>query len=112
MIVDVRIPEEFADGHLESAVNIDVQAEDFAAQVGALDPAGHSLIWCRSGNRSTVAGSVMTSLSFDDLTDPGGALEASAATGRVVAQDGRITGQRLPHWWRRPGGSDDCISSP
>ena len=84
VLIDVRTPEEFAGGHLEGAVNIDVQAADFAAQVAALDPAGRYLIYCRSGNRSAVAVSIMSSLGFSDLTDLGGVPQASAATGLPV----------------------------
>ena len=35
-----RTPAEFAQGHLEGAVNIDVSAADFASRISALDPAG------------------------------------------------------------------------
>ena len=28
-LVDVRTPEEFAEGHLENAINIDITADDF-----------------------------------------------------------------------------------
>ena len=39
-IIDVRSPEEFAQGHIEGAVNYNVQGPDFGAQISALDPAG------------------------------------------------------------------------
>ena len=32
VIIDVRTPAEFANGHLDGAVNIDVQSADFAAK--------------------------------------------------------------------------------
>jgi phage shock protein E len=53
--IDVRTPEEFAAGHIEGAVNYNVEGPDFAAQIGALDPAGTYAVYCRSGNRSQVA---------------------------------------------------------
>ena len=52
VIIDVRTPGEFASGHLEGALNIDVQSPDFAAQVSQLDPTQEYFIYCRSGNRS------------------------------------------------------------
>ena len=54
-IIDVRTSEEFASGHIAGAVNIPVQAADFAAQIAALDPAGRYAVYCRSGNRSQPA---------------------------------------------------------
>lgn len=58
-IIDVRTPEEFADGHLAGAVNIPVQASDFADRIRRLDPAGTYAVYCRSGNRSQPAVSEM-----------------------------------------------------
>ena len=84
VVIDVRTPAEFASGHLEGAVNIDVQAPDFADQVSRLDPAGRYLVYCRSGNRSAVAVAMMADLGFGDLTDLGGVAEAAQATGLAV----------------------------
>lgn len=54
-IIDVRTPEEFADGHIQGAVNIPVQQPGFAARVAQLDPKGTYAVYCRSGNRSQSA---------------------------------------------------------
>ncbi len=54
-IIDVRTPEEFADGHIQGAVNIPVQQPGFAAEVAQLDPNGIYAVYCRSGNRSQPA---------------------------------------------------------
>ncbi|MBK9739116.1 MAG: rhodanese-like domain-containing protein [Actinobacteria bacterium] len=59
IVIDVRTPEEFAEGHLEGAVNYNVEGPDFAAQIAALDPAGVYAVYCRSGNRSQVAVAAM-----------------------------------------------------
>jgi len=37
VVLDVRTPDEFSAGHIERAINIDIYAQDFDAQVGALD---------------------------------------------------------------------------
>lgn len=59
-IIDVRTPEEFTAGHIPGAVNVPVQAPDFAAQVKRLDPNGTYAVYCRSGNRSKPAVAAMT----------------------------------------------------
>ena len=84
VVIDVRTPGEFGSGHLDGAVNIDVQAADFVSQIRSLDPAGRYLVYCRSGNRSAAAIDIMRSLGFTDLTDLGSVAEASAATGIPV----------------------------
>ncbi len=86
-VIDVRTPEEFAEGHLEGAVNIDLSAPDFADRVGELDPAGAYVVYCRSGNRSAAAVEEMAELGFTDLTDVGGVDEAAEATGLAIVTD-------------------------
>ena len=50
-IVDVRTPAEFASGHIDGAVNIDIEGADFASQISALPKDGAYAVYCRSGNR-------------------------------------------------------------
>ncbi len=38
IIIDVRAPEEFAEGHLDGAINLDVQGGAFEAGLAELDP--------------------------------------------------------------------------
>ncbi|KRO39104.1 MAG: hypothetical protein ABR66_05425 [Microbacteriaceae bacterium BACL25 MAG-120322-bin65] len=81
MIIDVRTPSEFAAGHLEGALNIDVQSGDFAAQINELDTQGTYYIYCRSGNRSGQAIAQMTNMGFSNMTNGGGVADASKASG-------------------------------
>lgn len=84
VIIDVRTPAEFASGHLQGAVNFDVQSPDFEAQIAQLDPEGSYYVYCRSGNRSGQAIDRMSSLGFTDLTNGGSVESASGATGIPV----------------------------
>ena len=63
-IVDVRTPEEYAQGHLPGAVNVDVSSPDFSAQIATLDPSAPYAVYCRSGNRSGVAVATMAEQGF------------------------------------------------
>ena len=58
-VIDVRSPEEFAEGHIEGAVNFNVQGPDFLDQISTLDPASTYAVYCRSGNRSQPAVATM-----------------------------------------------------
>jgi phage shock protein E len=84
-ILDVRTAEEFAQGHLPGAVNIDVESPDFTAQLTALDPSAPYAVYCRSGNRSGVAVATMTGQGFTDTYHLDGGITAwQQAGGEVV----------------------------
>jgi rhodanese-related sulfurtransferase len=87
VIIDVRTPEEFAGGHLEGALNIDVQSGDFAAEISQLDPAGDYFVYCRSGNRSGQAISQMSNMGFSSMTNGGSVANASSISGVPVVID-------------------------
>ncbi len=55
VVIDVRTPEEFAQGHLEGAINLDLTAPDFHEKIARLDPNRTYYLYCRSGNRSGLA---------------------------------------------------------
>ena len=87
VVIDVRTPAEFAGGHLEGAVNIDVQSPDFESVVEQLDPEGEYVIYCRSGNRSAQAIERMRGLGFTELVNAGSVQSAADATGLPVVTD-------------------------
>ena len=84
-IIDVRTPQEFAQGHLPSAVNIDVSSPDFAARLATLDPNAPYAVYCHSGNRSGVAVAAMAGQGFTDAYHLRGGITAwQRAGGDVV----------------------------
>lgn len=86
-VIDVRTPAEFASGHLEGAVNIDIQNAGFAGEIDALDHAANYVIYCHSGNRAGQAVNYMTGAGFTGkLINAGGVADAAAATGLSVVQ--------------------------
>jgi len=64
VILDVRTPEEFAQGHLSGAVNVNLMAPDFERRLGALDRGKTYLVYCRTANRSAKAIQIMSRLGF------------------------------------------------
>jgi rhodanese-related sulfurtransferase len=85
-IVDVRTPAEFAAGHVEGAVNINVESPTFADEIAKLDKAASYSLYCRSGNRSAVAMDQMTEAGFTDITNLDGGLVDLADAGATVVQ--------------------------
>jgi rhodanese-related sulfurtransferase len=63
-LIDVRTPQEYHEGHIEKASNIDFNAPDFNEQISKLDKEQPFLIYCATGGRSAKAGSLMQSLGF------------------------------------------------
>jgi rhodanese-related sulfurtransferase len=85
-LIDVRTAGEYAAGHLQGAINMDVEATTFADQVQTLDKAGKYLVYCHSGRRAGIAVDNMKSLGFSDVTNIGGIDAASAATSLPIVQ--------------------------
>lgn len=60
-ILDVRTPEEYAEGHIEGAMLMNVlEEETFASGIDTLKSDHTYYIYCRSGRRSRKAASMMT----------------------------------------------------
>ncbi|MDQ7040161.1 MAG: rhodanese-like domain-containing protein [Rhodothermus sp.] len=74
IVIDVRTPEEFAQGHLKGALNINVLAADFREQIQALDldPNTPVYLYCRSGRRSQRAAEILREMGFRQLYNIGG----------------------------------------
>lgn len=84
VIVDVRTPSEFAAGHLDGAINVDVQSASFDTDISALSTDGDYVVYCASGSRSASAVTRMTDLGFSTLTDARGMSDAAASTGLAI----------------------------
>jgi len=64
VVLDVRTHEEFIEGHLAGAINIDINSVTFDNEVSHLDSAAMYGVYCRSGRRSLVAIDTMQNLGF------------------------------------------------
>jgi rhodanese-related sulfurtransferase len=74
VVLDIRTPEEFNEGIIEGAINIDFYANDFAVQLDTLDKDAHYVVYCRSGNRSGQASSIFEELGFTNVTEIDGGI--------------------------------------
>lgn len=65
LLIDVRTSEEYAEGHLDGALNIDVKKDDFRQVVRENVRKGTPLaIYCRSGRRSKQAAKILSRMGF------------------------------------------------
>ena len=74
VLLDVRRPGEFAQGHLPGACNIDVQSPGFASRVLNLDPTRPTYVYCRSGARSAGAAKQLKGAGFGHVFNLGGGI--------------------------------------
>ena len=85
-VIDVRTPEEFADGHIAGAVNIPVQSSDFSARIAELDPTATYAVYCRSGNRSQPAVAAMSDAGITTIFELGSGTKGWASAGQPLVQ--------------------------
>ncbi|MBG7604905.1 MAG: rhodanese-like domain-containing protein [Actinobacteria bacterium] len=81
VILDVRTPEEFAEGHIESAVMVDFYSDTFDDELAALDPNVPYVVYCQSGNRSGQTITKMEQIGFQSVEDIDGGVVAWASAG-------------------------------
>ncbi len=84
VILDVRTPDEFAEGHIAGATMLDFYEPSFADDLAALDPTVPYVLYCRSGNRSGQALAMMEQLGFGSVQNVDGGILAWQAAGLPV----------------------------
>ena len=67
VILDVRTSQEFAQGHLLGAVNVNLLAPDFESRMAAFSRGKSYLVYCRTGSRSAKAVQIMQRLGFTSI---------------------------------------------
>jgi rhodanese-related sulfurtransferase len=67
VILDVRTEDEFNEGFIANAINIDIhRGQDFVNEIEALDKGKNYYVYCRSGMRSAKACEIMNQLGFEN----------------------------------------------
>ena len=72
VIVDVRTPDEYKEGHIPNAINIPNETINETVYNKLKDKDQLILIYCRSGSRSRQAAYKMQKLGYTNLVDFGG----------------------------------------
>lgn len=74
VILDVRTAEEFKQGAIKGAINLDIIGGAFKQKVAELDRDKTYFVYCRSGNRSEQACKIMSELGFKNLYNLSGGI--------------------------------------
>lgn len=84
VLVDVRTPGEYAQGHLEGSVLIDYSSSDFASKIGELDKDQTVYVYCRSGGRSGRSAQAMKDMGFTKVVDLSGGIMSWQSSNKAV----------------------------
>jgi len=86
VILDVRTPQEFADGHIKDAVNIDVKADSFKDEAlrQLSDKNQMIAVYCRSGRRSVTAANILSEEGYKNIVNLKGGILVWQLSGKAV----------------------------
>jgi thioredoxin len=73
-ILDVRTPEEFESEHIDNAVNVNWNSDDFAAKAESYDKSKPVFVYCLSGGRSKKAATKLQELGFKTIYELDGGI--------------------------------------
>lgn len=80
-VIDVRTPEEFSKGHLQDAINIDWNGDNFNNEISGMDKSRPVFVYCLSGGRSAAAASRMRADGFTEVYEMEGGMMKWRAAG-------------------------------
>ena len=76
ILIDVRTPQEYAEGHLPGAINVDIYNPAFSVEIEEFDKGGSYFVYCKAGGRSKMAGEIMKKEGFADVHHMRGGINA------------------------------------
>jgi len=85
-VLDIRTADEFSEGHIKDAKNIDFQSEKFEAGVSGLDKKQPYIVHCAGGGRSTRSLEVFKKLGFENIIHLDGGFKGWKDAGQPVAK--------------------------
>ena len=75
-ILDVRTPEEFAEGHVPGAINIPYTELEQRASELEMEHSDELVVYCQSGRRAGIAEATLAELGFTNVRDLDGHIAA------------------------------------
>jgi rhodanese-related sulfurtransferase len=87
VVLDVRTPAEFSAGHIDRAINIDVDASTFTSEIAKLDKSKTYAVYCHSGRRSGIATAQMAKSGFTHIFNLTSGVSDWLATGHQIGMN-------------------------
>jgi len=85
-ILDVRTPEEWAEGTLKDAIRMNFFDDNFSEQLQQLDKTKPVYVYCKAGGRSAKAAAKMDELGFTTIYNLKGGFGAWANSGKEIVK--------------------------
>lgn len=83
-VLDVRTPDEYKEGHIAGAKNIDFTDNSFESEAAKLDKTKTYLVHCQAGGRSTKSLEVLKKLGFQSVYHLDGGFKDWKGEGKAV----------------------------
>jgi len=85
-ILDVREPEEFAQGHIQGAINIPRGVAEMGVPQRLPDRSQRIICYCGGGNRSALAADNLRQMGYERIESMAGGFRAWVQSGQKVAR--------------------------
>jgi len=83
-LIDVRTPQEYANGYIEGAVNIDFRDKNFESLIEKVDKSNPVAVYCGRGGRSGKCSTFMKKAGFTKIYDLDGGITEWKYKGKKV----------------------------
>ena len=98
-LIDVRTPQEYEEGHIEGATNINWNDDNFEQQVSKLDKTKPVMVYCLAGGRSGSAAAALKRMGFTEIYDLKGGMRSWRSAGLKESTDNEpITGMSMDEY--------------
>jgi molybdopterin/thiamine biosynthesis adenylyltransferase/rhodanese-related sulfurtransferase len=100
VVIDVRDPDEYRDGHIEAATNISRGFLEFRIAGAVSDPSTPIVLYCQTGLRSVLAAKQLKELGYQTVINLQGGYQKWAQTGLPVVKDVAMTPDQIQRYSR------------
>jgi sulfur-carrier protein adenylyltransferase/sulfurtransferase len=100
VVVDVRDPDEYRDGHIEDAANISRGFLEFRIGTVAPESSTPLVLYCQTGLRSMLAARQLKELGFENVVNLQGGFQKWAQSGLPVAKDRPLSTEQIQRYSR------------
>jgi sulfur-carrier protein adenylyltransferase/sulfurtransferase len=100
VVIDVRDPDEYRDGHIEAATNISRGFLEFRVGTAVSDPATPVVLYCQTGLRSMLAAKALKELGYQTVINLQGGYQKWMQSGLPVVKDVPMTADQIQRYSR------------
>jgi adenylyltransferase/sulfurtransferase len=100
VLIDVRDPDEYRDGHIEGATNISRGFLEFRVASAAPDPTTPIVLYCQTGLRSVLGAKALKELGYQTVINLGGGYQKWAQSGLPTVREMPLNADQIQRYSR------------